>query len=90
MLCDGVTIEACPECYRRVPPLEKGVRGIFQSYGFLKIPPLLAAGICILFRISIFEFRLDGMYCCATPKVEISPKGRNDKGRVEMKIGGLK
>jgi len=29
MLCDGVTIEAYPECYRRVPPLEKGVRGIF-------------------------------------------------------------
>ena len=30
MFCDVVIIE--------VPPLEKGVRGIFKSYDFLKIP----------------------------------------------------
>ena len=37
VLCDGVTLEACPECYRRVPPLEnpptpplqRGERGDF-------------------------------------------------------------
>ena len=81
---------ASPRCFSEVDRLgfhplchsEPAAKNLFSH------PPVCMKQECG--KVSAFEIRLDGTYCCAAPKVEISPKGRNDKVRVERTRGGLK